>query len=60
MSPAIQFFVKISKKTGRLILRVTDPLDNILNWITKRFERIRKWLDEVDRYILVLPDPGCS
>jgi hypothetical protein len=60
MSPAIQFFVKISKKTGRLILRVTDPLDNILNWITKRFERIRKWLDEVDRHILVLPDPGCS
>ena len=60
MSPAIQFFVKISKKTGRLIFRVADPLDRILNWITKRFERIRKWLDEVDRHILVLPDPGCS
>jgi hypothetical protein len=43
-----------------VIIRFVDRLELIPGWIKKEIDRFRKWLDELDRHIVMIPYPGCS
>jgi hypothetical protein len=58
--PAIKLPEEIPEKDGEVISPFVDLLDWISDRIKKKIEWFRKWLDEMDRHIIVLPNPGCS
>ncbi|MGB7788834.1 hypothetical protein [Methanoregula sp.] len=59
VGPAVKPEV-IPEKKSEVFSWFVDRLDLILDRINKKFEWFRKWLDEMDRHILVFPNPGCS
>lgn len=58
--PVVSSCERIHGKKCCMIIRFMDHLGLIPGWIKKEIDRFRKWLDELDRYIAIIPGPGCS